>query len=779
MKVSSLSIHAVRSKQLRTTTSYLSRNTTAAPEPIAAPPSGRKIGRLPKPPIPNPPQTTDPDIVRCNIAIAKHMRRGQCDIARHLFDSMPRKTTVSYNTMISGYLSNGKIGLAHYLFEKMPQRDVVTGNIMISQYVKSGNLGAAQRMFDEMPVKNIVSWNAILSGYADRGLVDEAQRVFNCMPEKDEISWNGILSAYVHTGKIEEARVLFEGRVFWPVASWNCLMSGYLKRKDLDEAMQIFDRMPVRDVISWNTIITCYAQSGKMDKARELFEKSPTKDVFTWTAMVSGYVQNGRLREARQVFDEMPDKNVVSWNAMITGYVQEKDMDAAWELFEVMPFRNVVSWNTMITGYAQIGNMARALDLFSWMSNRDCVSWAAIIAGYAQNGEGEKALGVFIEMKKAGERLNRSAFTCILSTCADIAAFGLGKQVHGNLVKVGFEFGCFVGNALLAMYCRCGSIDEARKVFGSINDKDVVSWNTIIIGYARHGFGAEALEHFEAMKRERVQPDEVTMVGVLSACSHTGLVERGRRQFYSMTQDYGISPNSKHYTCMIDLLGRAGRLDEAQNLMTEMPSDPDPATWGALLGASRIHGNTALGEKAARMIFALEPWNTGMYVLLSNLYASTGRWTDVNKMRSRMRDVGANKSPGYSWVEVQGAIHTFCVGDTSHAESERIYAFLDELELRIKDDGYVSATKIVLHDVEEEEKQHMLKYHSEKLAMAYGIMRIPGSGPVRVFKNLRVCEDCHTAAKHMAKVVGRLIILRDPNRFHHFQGGACNCGDYW
>lgn len=268
-------------------------------------------------------------------------------------------------------------------------------------------------------------------------------------------------------------------------------------------------------------------------------------------------------------------------------------------------------------------------------------------------------------------------------------------------------------------------------------------------------------------------------VGVLSACSHTGLIDKGRYYFYSMSQDYGIVANSKHYTCLIDLLGRAGRLDEAQNLMKSMPFEPDAATWGALLGASRIHGHTELGEKAAEMIFSLEPWNSGMYVLLSNLYAASGRWVDVKKMRLKMRDTGVSKVPGYSWVEVQNKIHTFSVGDFTHADSDKIHAFLEELDLKMKKDGYISSTKLVLHDVEEEEKQHMLKYHSEKLAVAYGIMKIPGGRAIRVFKNLRVCEDCHTAIKHIAKIVGRSIILRDPNRFHHFEGGVCNCGDYW
>lgn len=273
--------------------------------------------------------------------------------------------------------------------------------------------------------------------------------------------------------------------------------------------------------------------------------------------------------------------------------------------------------------------------------------------------------------------------------------------------------------------------------------------------------------------------DFLFQVGILSACSHNGLIERGMDYFYTMGRDFGIKPNAKHYACMVDLLGRCGRLDEAQKLMKNMPMEPDAATWGALLGASRIHGNTELGEKAAEVIFEMQPENAGMHVLLSNLYAASGRWSDVGKMRLKMRDKGIKKVPGYSWIEFQNKVHTFSVGDPFHPEKEKIYAFLEELDLRLKKEGYVSLTKLVLHDVEEEEKEQMLRYHSERLAVAFGILFIPPSRPIRVMKNLRVCGDCHSVIKYISKIFDRLIILRDNNRFHHFCGGSCSCGDYW
>ncbi|VFQ83475.1 unnamed protein product [Cuscuta campestris] len=678
------------------------------------------------------------DVVKWNMAITKHMRNGECESALSLFNSMPLKNSVSWNSMISGYLLNGRFDFALHLFDQMPQRDLVSWNLMLSGHVRNKNLGAARLLFDQMPERDVVSWNTMLSGYAQNGHIDEARWIFDMMPVRNEISWNALLATYVRNGLIEVARRLFELKESWEVVSWNCLMGGYLKKRMLAEARAIFERMPVRDKVSWNTMISCCAQDGDLDEARRLFNDSPVRDVFAWTSMVSGYVQNGRVEEAREIFDAMQVKNEVSWNAMIAGYVHCKRMDLARELFEAMPCKNISSWNTMITGYAQNSDIVSARSLFECMPQHDCISWAAIIAGYVQCGQSEDALHMFVELTRDGERINRSSFTCAVSTCADIAVFELGKQVHGRLVKAGYESGCFVGNALLAMYCKCGSIDEALDVFKGIAEKDVVSWNTMIAGYARHGYGKKALDFFEEMKCCGINPDDVTMVGILAACSHTGLVERGMQYFYSMKVDYGIDANSKHYTCMIDLLGRAGRLAEAQNLIKSMPFEPDAATWGAILGASRMHGNMELGEKAAEKIFTLEPWNTGMYVLLSNLYAASGRWRDVSQMRLKLRDCGTRKVPGYSWVEVQNKIHIFSAGDSTHPDSERIYAFLEDLELQMKHEGYVVATKLVLHDVDEEEKAHMLKYHSEKLAVAFAILNVPSGRPIRVIKNLRV-----------------------------------------
>ncbi|KAL5975397.1 hypothetical protein ACLOJK_019719 [Asimina triloba] len=620
----------------------------------------------------NPCSPSDSDIVKWNMTISEHMRNGRCQSALEVFDTMPRRSTVSWNALISGYMMNGCVDFAQRFFDGMPERDLVSWNVMLNGYIRNRKLYAARKLFDQMPERDIVSWNTMISGYTQNGYVDQAREIFDRMSVKNSISWNGMLAGYIQNGRFQDAWQLFYSNSYWHIVSWNALMAACVRRKRLADAQLLFDKMPERDLVSWNTLISGYAQEGNMSEAQKLFEQSLKRDVFTWTTMVSGYVQNGMLAEARRVFDEMPEKNSVSWNAIIAGYSQSKMMDAAKDMFVAMPCRDISSWNTMITGYAQTGDVNCARQLFDEMPQRDSISWAAMISGYAQGGFSEEALRLFIQMKREGEQMTRSTFTCALSTCADMAALECGKQVHGRVVKAGYETGCFVGNALLAMYCKCGSIDDAYGAFIRMLEKDVVTWNTMI----------------------------------------------------------------------------AGRLDDAQELLRNMPFEPDATMWGALLGASRIHGNTKLGEKAAERIFEMEPENSGMYVLVSNLYAAGGRWSDVGKMRVTMRDRGVKKTPGFSWIEVTNKVHTFSVGDCVHPDREKIYAFLEELYLLIKEAGYVSSTKMVLHDVEEEEKENMLKYHSEKLAVAFGILNVPSGRPIRVIKNLR---DADGEIEHMLK----------------------------
>jgi pentatricopeptide repeat protein len=310
-------------------------------------------------------------------------------------------------------------------------------------------------------------------------------------------------------------------------------------------------------------------------------------------------------------------------------------------------------------------------------------------------------------------------------------------------------------------------------------ERDVVSWNTMIAGYGMHGQGEDALGLFSKMQQTCINPDSITFVCVLSACSHTGLLEEGWEYFYCMSRDYCITPKMQHYACMIDLLGRAGCLKDAQDFIEKMPYKPSASVWGSLLGACRVHNNIQVGEYVAERLFDLDPEKAGYYVLLSNIYAAAGRWDDVSKVRTMMKDRGIKKMPGCSLVEVKNKVHAFNVGDKSHPQSEKIYAMLNSLAKQMEEAGYIPDTNFVLHDVEEEVKEHMLYSHSEKLAIAFGLINTSPGTTIRITKNLRVCGDCHNATKFISKIVRREIIVRDANRFHHFKDGSCSCRDYW
>lgn len=315
--------------------------------------------------------------------------------------------------------------------------------------------------------------------------------------------------------------------------------------------------------------------------------------------------------------------------------------------------------------------------------------------------------------------------------------------------------------------------------FDIITERDVVAWTAMIVGHAQHGEGDKALELFEQMQSEGIKPNHITFVGVLSACSHVGLINEGWQYFEFMNRDHSIVPTVDHYACMVDILGRAGRQDEAENLINQMPFKPNALVWRTLLGTCRIHGKMELGKRAAERILELEPDDDATYVLLSNMNASVGDWDNVTKIRKMMTERGIKKKVGQSWTVVKNRVHTFVACDKSHPQTDVIYAKLDELRKEMKKVGYVPDTNFVLHDVEEEQKEHLVFHHSEKLAIAFGLISTPSGSSIVIFKNLRICGDCHTAIKFISEIVTREIVVRDANRFHHFKGGFCSCNDYW
>eukprot|EP01018_Ginkgo_biloba_P026317 Gb_01366 [translate_table: standard] len=553
------------------------------------------------------------------------------------------------------------------------------------------------------------------------------------------------------------------------------------------DARLVFDNILIRNVFLWNAIISAYVRNGLCDEALVLYYQMHLSCVkpgnFTYSCVLKACAIKSALQQGKQIHSHIIrngfDSDVFVENALVAMYAKCGIIERARQVFDKMSFTDVVSWNSMIAGYSKYGKIEIARHLFDKMPQRDVVSWNTMIAGYAQNEHANEALTLLRQMQLAGVKPDPTTMVSVLPSCAQIAALQLGMESHGYIIRSAFNEDIFVENALVAMYAKCGSIEFARKAFDKMLQKNLVSWNAIIAGYGMHGHGEDALTLFSQMKQAGLKPDYITFVAILSACSHAGLVAEGCKYFNCMTRDYDVRPGVDHYTCMVDLLGRAGHLEEAHTLIKNMLVEPDAGLWGALLGACRIHCNTVLGEYAAGRLLELEPENAGNYILLSNIYAAAGRWYDVTKVRIMMKERGLKKTPGWSSIEVKNKVHIFFMGDRTHPQSDKIYAMLETLAGQMKEAGYMPDTNFVLHDVEEEKKEFILCGHSERLAIAFGLINTCPDTPIRITKNLRVCGDCHSATKFISKIVMREIIVRDVKRFHHFKDGLCSCGDYW
>jgi len=367
-----------------------------------------------------------------------------------------------------------------------------------------------------------------------------------------------------------------------------------------------------------------------------------------------------------------------------------------------------------------------------------------------------------------------------LSACSQIGALETGRWIHVFVKSSRIRLNVKVCTGLIDMYSKCGSLEEAVLVFNDTPRKDIVAWNAMIAGYAMHGYSQDALRLFNEMQGiTGLQPTDITFIGTLQACAHAGLVNEGIRIFESMGQEYGIKPKIEHYGCLVSLLGRAGQLKRAYETIKNMNMDADSVLWSSVLGSCKLHGDFVLGKEIAEYLIGLNIKNSGIYVLLSNIYASVGDYEGVAKVRNLMKEKGIVKEPGISTIEIENKVHEFRAGDREHSKSKEIYTMLRKISERIKSHGYVPNTNTVLQDLEETEKEQSLQVHSERLAIAYGLISTKPGSPLKIFKNLRVCSDCHTVTKLISKITGRKIVMRDRNRFHHFTDGSCSCGDFW
>ncbi|XP_006339636.1 pentatricopeptide repeat-containing protein At4g37170-like [Solanum tuberosum] len=640
----------------------------------------------------------------------------------------------------------------------------------------------------------------------------------------NENKFNEALQILCEQRQLKEAIQLLERPETRPSATvFSTLLRICIDNRALEEGKRVHKSMKCSGfrpgVVISNRILDFYCKCDKPFDAHNLFVEMPERDLCSWNIMVSGFAKLGLIDEARKLFDEMPEKDNFSWTAMISGYVRQNKPECALELYRVMQRdenvkcnkftissalaasasvqslrlgkeihghivrtgldSDAVVWSALSDMYGKCGSVDEARHIFDRTKDKDVVSWTAMIDRYFGDGRWEEGYLLFSCLMESGIRPNDFTFAGVLNACAHQTTEHFGKQVHGYMTRIGFDPLSFAASTLVHMYAKCGSVDSAYKVFKRLPRPDVVSWTSLINGYAQNGQPSEALQLFDLLLKSGTQPDHITFVGVLSACTHAGLVDKGLEYFYSIKDKHCLTHTSDHYACVIDLLSRFGRFKEAEEIISQMPMKPDKFLWASLLGGCRVHGNVELAKRAAEALFEIEPENAATYVTIANVYATAGKWTEVAKIRQVMEEKGVVKKPGISWINLLRKDYVFLVGDKSHPRSKEIYEFLGELWRRMKEEGYVPDIDNVLHDVEEEQKEENLSYHSEKLAVAFGIIATPPGTQIKVFKNLRTCVDCHTAIKYISKIEERRIIVRDSSRFHCFEGGSCSCKDYW
>ncbi|OWM85769.1 hypothetical protein CDL15_Pgr023702 [Punica granatum] len=617
-----------------------------------------------------------------------------------------------------------KVGVDGYLY---------TGNALMNMYAKfQGMVGLenqALELFDEMHELE----RSFLTGNESEP-VDESEKC--------------VLSNESNDGLKLRSDALDSSNQATVTANRICLWK--------DNVRKVFDTMPIRDVVSWNTVIAGNAQNGLYEEAlmmvREMVDTNLRPDAFTLSSILP-------------IFAEYVDVNK---GKEIHGYAIRHRFDS-----------DMFIGSSLIDMYAKCSRVEDSLQVFKLLPRRDSISWNSVIAACMQNLMFDEGLKYFRHMINYGVKLMPAAFSSVLPACAHLTTLHLGKQLHGYITRVGLDDNIFIASSLVDMYAKCGKIEQARCIFNRMERHDMVSWTAMMMGCALHGHAHDAISLFKHMEADGVRPNYVAFIAVLTACSHAGLAEEAREYFDSMTRDYGISPGLEHYAAMADLLGRAGKLQEAYELIASMQFEPPGGVWSALLAACRVHKNVELAENVVEKIIRVDPENIGALVIMSNIYSAAKRWKDAARVRIMMKEMGFRKKPACSWIEVRNKVHAFIAGDNSHPLYDKINEALGVLSDQMEREGYVPDLSEVLHDMGDEEKRRSLQNHSERLAIAFGIISTPPGTTIRIIKNIRVCLDCHVAIKFISKIVGREIIVRDNSRFHHFKDGKCSCGDYW
>lgn len=729
-----------------------------------------------------------------------HSRWRQPCFFLHSITSIGSPLPPSLGALHGHYFKNGSFQILN------------SANYLLTLYVKSSNMNHAHKLFDEIPHKNTRTWTILISGFARAAASSETVfSLFREMQAKGYCPNQYTLSSVfkccsgennLQLGKEIHAWILRNG-VDGDVVLENSILDLYLKCKEFEYAESFFELMIEKDVVSWNIMIGAYLREGDVEKSLEMFRNFPNKDVVSWNTIIDGLMQCGYERLALEQLYCMvahgTELSAVTFSIALILVSSLSLVEVGRQLHgRVLKFglnSDGYIRSSLVEMYGKCGRTDKASTILKDVPlnflrkgnlgvtckepKARMVSWSSMVSGYVWNGKYEDGMKTFRSMVRELIVVDIRTVATIISACANAGILEFGKQIHAYIQKIGLRIDAYVGSSLIDMYSKSGSLDDAWIIFEQIKEPNVVLWTSMISGCALHGQGKEAISLFEGMLDQGIIPNEVTFVGVLNACSHVGLIKEGCRYFRMMKDTYHINPEVEHYTSMVNLYGRAGHLIEAKNFIFENSISHLTSVWRSFLSSCRLHKNFNMGKSVSEMLLQSAPSDPDAYILLSNMCSSNHQWDEAASVRSLMHQRGVKKQPGQSWIQLKDQIHTFIVGDRSHPQDKEIYSYLDSLIGRLKEIGYSLDAKLVMQDVEEEQGEVLISHHGEKLALVFSIINTSPRTPIRIMKNLRICNDCHNFIKYASQLLEREIIVRDTHRFHHFKQGSCSCGDYW
>ncbi|KAM7514110.1 hypothetical protein LguiA_003693 [Lonicera macranthoides] len=771
--------------------------------------------------------------------VSMYAKCGSLEDARKVFDEIRERNLFTWSAMVGACSRDERWREVVDLFFSMMEDGVVPDNFLFPKILKAcGNCGDVEacKLIHSMVIRcgmkhEIRVNNSVLGAYSKCRMLDSARRFFENMEWKDDVSWNSVITAYCNKGDVGEAQRFFELMLKEGIEpglrTWNIMIACYNQLGSCDIAMEMMKEMKsfgiTPDVFTWTSMISGLAQNNRRIEALELFRRmllegtkpngvtltsaisacASLKDLYkgkelhsiafktgcadsvlVGNSLIDIYSKCGELEAAQLVFDSVLEKDFYTWNSMIGGYCQAGYCGKAHDLFMKMQesglLPNVVTWNAMITGYMQKGAEDQAMILFDIMEKdgkvkRDAASWNTLIAGYLQNGQKNKALEIFRQMQSLNVKPNSVTLLTILPSLANLVSAKKVQEIHGCVMRWYMESDLSVSNSLVDTYAKSGNLVYSKAVFDEMPTKDIVSWNILIGGFVLHGRPFDALHLFDKMREMAVEPSKGTFARIISAYGLAKMVDEGKRIFSSMIEEYQILPCLDHCAAMVNLYGRSGRFEEAIAFIEDMPIEPDFSVWVALLTACRIRGNFKLAALAGERLLELQPKDTVLHQLVSELHALCGIAKDSLEVKMPERWKENKENVGQSWIEVKNRVYTFVSGDQCHPNAELAYSRIRSIGEKFK--GFDSFRMFCF---DEEESEEICGVHSEKLAFAFSLTKSPhASKTIRIVKNLRMCTDCHFTAKVISKAYGCDVYVSDSSCLHHFRDGRCSCGDYW